>query len=175
MYHQKEVANKTSSFLSDASGELRLEDDPAGDAVEADTSAKKSPVEAVLKKRQYRRSNVGSKSGMPKSKEFIEDSSDTSSLSNSNSQERSPTSSSSRDTAVSKGLKIGSPELSCGALNKSRESTTKLSAYIIDPSERVVDEENGSWHQCHECFMRFLTKDLLDEHSVKHTGKYFVI
>lgn len=35
------------------------------------------------------------------------------------------------------------------------------------------DDEDDGWFKCKECAMKFLTKDLLEEHCVKHTGLQF--
>ena len=44
----------------------------------------------------------------------------------------------------------------------------------IEKSDCVVSKEHV-WFACYECNSRFLTQEILDEHSVMHTGSLFFI
>ena len=57
-----------------------------------------------------------------------------------------------------------------GDIHSSNEDI-KLSTSIRKSNEKPVRDDDDLWFTCDNCFMRFLTKDLLDEHYVKHTGE----
>jgi len=42
----------------------------------------------------------------------------------------------------------------------------------IEQSDSVVSKEH-TWFVCYECNSRFLTQEILDEHSVMHTGIFY--
>ena len=86
--------------------------------------------------------------------------------------------------AASKKRKVAASPWSPG----SKENKQRLSVFIFDSSNKpkpVTSESeeatskgegkdesgNGAWFTCSECFMRFLTDELLHEHYVKHTGR----
>lgn len=61
------------------------------------------------------------------------------------------------------------------------DQTSRLSAFIMVKTEeddfsnesvsKTTSDEHNDLFQCTECFMKFLTKELLDAHNVKHTGE----
>lgn len=51
------------------------------------------------------------------------------------------------------------------------EEKSKLSSFILTKSDAFINSNTDDFFTCDQCFMRFLTKDLLIEHKVKHTGE----
>lgn len=51
------------------------------------------------------------------------------------------------------------------------EEQSKLSSFILTKSDDNVINNSDDFFTCDQCFMRFLTNDLLIEHKVKHTGE----
>ena len=41
---------------------------------------------------------------------------------------------------------------------------------MVKEDEEQASEESLEFFKCTECYMKFLTKELFDEHYVKHTG-----
>ena len=53
----------------------------------------------------------------------------------------------------------------------------RLSTFIVNPenlTQKPVEPEdqNREWFYCGDCGARFSTEEILEEHVVKHTGKY---
>ena len=55
--------------------------------------------------------------------------------------------------------------------NSSTTSTEDVKLSVSISSEKQIREDDDLWFTCDNCSMRFLTKELLDEHYVKHTGE----
>jgi uncharacterized Zn-finger protein len=66
---------------------------------------------------------------------------------------------------------IKDQSLSPSSLSGIQGEVKKLSALIVEPAQKPVRDDDKLWYSCKDCFMRFLTQDLLDEHTAKHTGE----
>ncbi|CAF1090693.1 unnamed protein product, partial [Brachionus calyciflorus] len=51
------------------------------------------------------------------------------------------------------------------------ENKSQLSSFIITENDSTSKENTDELFTCDQCFMKFLTKELLTEHTVKHTGE----
>jgi hypothetical protein len=59
--------------------------------------------------------------------------------------------------------------------NNSDSNQQKEQNESAKSSEKNQQTEEETWYTCKECFMRFISKQLLDEHVVKHTGSYLFL
>lgn len=70
-----------------------------------------------------------------------------------------------------KGIDEKDEQATSSTLSGIQGEVKKLSALIVEPAQKPVREDDKLWYSCKDCFMRFLTQELLDEHTAKHTGE----
>jgi uncharacterized Zn-finger protein len=168
LYHADQIAqNKTMNEEDADTSTSQVEDNTSEKAFSKVDSGEKK-VRNSPRKRPKR--NASTVSLEPKSQEFIDsedsekhDSSEDEDQNNNNIKATKGYGPSKR----SKRMRIAtSPE---------DPKSRRLSVYIFDKKSQKdgnTEEniENEIWFTCNECSMRFLTKELLEEHYVKHTG-----
>ena len=57
-------------------------------------------------------------------------------------------------------------------VKRCKKEPTRLSVLISaeENERRLFEDDDGTWFKCNDCFMKFLSQELLDEHAVKHSG-----